>query len=272
MVEAFGSEMDLVLVCDTPKREHHHEHQIYLEKMAKQVTAEIGAKHPGTSIKPIVLEGYVATQIVEYSNKNDVSLIVMATHGHSGIGAWALGSVTHKILHAMDTPVLLVRAGFHIPDVGRGDLFKHILVPLDGSEAGEAAITYVTELSRKLASEVILCKVVAPGSHVHTIGGLDYVYFNEDEMDKFSERSAEYLAGVATRMKDTKVTVRSETRIGNPAEEIIKLADEIGTCLVAMSTHGRSGIKQWALGSVTDKVIYAGKTPVLVVRARHTHN
>ncbi|MBU2608290.1 MAG: universal stress protein [Chloroflexi bacterium] len=270
LVEVFDAHMTLLLVCDTPECEQRPEHQVYTEAKAKQVAGEIRVKRPKEAVKAVVLKGNAAAEIVAYSGKNNVNLIAIATHGRSGIIAWALGSVAHKILHAVDVPVLLVRAGGHIQEVSRGQLFEHILVPLDGSEAGEAALPYVTELADKLSSEVILCQVVASGRHVHTIGGLDYVRFNGHEMDKARERSVEYLDGVAARMGTAKATVTSEMRIGDPAEEIIKLADEIGSCLVAMSTHGHSGIERWAFGSVTDKVIHAGKTPVLVVRAQDT--
>jgi len=270
LVEAFDADMTLLLVCDTPKCEQCYEHQVYMENIAGLVAGQVRVKHPEVSVKPVVLEGHAAAEIVAYSDEYDISLIAMATHGRSGIIAWALGSVAHKILHAVDIPILLVRAGAHIQDVSRGQLFKHILVPLDGSEAGEAALPYVAEMADRLSSEVTLCQIVASGRHVHTIGGLDYVRFNGHEMDKAREKSAEYLDVVAARMGTAKATVSFEMRVGNPAEEIIKLADEIGSCLVAMSTHGHSGIERWAFGSVTDKVIHAGKTPVLVVKAHHT--
>jgi len=270
LVETFNSDMTLLFICDTPHCKQRYEHQVYMENIAGMVAEQVRVKHPEVSVKPVVLEGNAAVEIVNYSNQNGVSLIAMATHGRSGIAAWALGSVAHKILHAVDIPVLLVRAGAHIQEVSRGQLFEHILVPLDGSEVGESALPYVTNLADKLSSEIILCQVVTQGRHVHTIGGMDYVRFNGHEVDAAREKSAEYLTGVAARMEATKAVVRSEMRIGNPAEEIIKLADELGTCLVAMSTHGHSGIEKWAFGSVTDKVIHAGKTPALVVNAQPT--
>lgn len=270
LVETFNSDMTLLFICDTPHCKEHYEHQVYMENIAGLVSEQVRVKHPEVSVKPVVLEGHAAAEIVDYSKQNNISLIAMATHGRSGIVAWALGSVAHKILHAVDIPVLLVRAGAHIQGASHGQLFEHILVPLDGSEAGESALPYVTELADKLSSEIILCQVVAPGRHVHTIGGLDYVRFNGHEVDTAREKSTEYLSGVAARLEATKAAVRFEMRNGDPAEEIIKLADEIGPCLVAMSTHGHSGIERWAFGSVTDKVIHAGKTPVMVVNAKHT--
>jgi len=272
LMEVFNSDVTLLFVCDTPECEQNHEHQVYMEKMAEQVAEEVGKKHPRKSVNPVVLKGNAAVEIIDYADKNDIGLVALATHGRSGIIAWALGSVAHKILHAVDIPVLLVRAGGHIKKVDRGKLLEHILVPLDGSEAGETALTYAKPLAEKLSSEVILCQVVPPGRHVHTIGGLDYVRFNGHEMDIAREKSEAYLAGAVERMEAKKARVRSEIRVGDPAEEIIKLAEETGTCLVAMSTHGHSGIERWAFGSVTDKVVHAGKSPVLVVRAEHIHD
>ena len=70
---------------------------------------------------------------------------------------------------------------------------------------------------------------------------------------------------MGARFKQKGVAVKSEVRLGIAAEEIIKLADETNT-MVAMSAHGRSGISRWALGSIADRVLHGGNTPVLLVR------
>lgn len=109
--------------------------------------------------------------------------------------------------------------------------------------------------------------LVAPGRHVHTIGELDYVRFDGHEIDRAKARAAEYLEQVAAKMGTTKATVRHELEVGDSAEAIIRLAGEMGTCLVAMSTYGYSGIERWVFGSVTHRVLHHGNTPLLLVRA-----
>jgi len=268
LARVLGSEVVLIFVCDTAQCRYRHEHQVYVEKMAQQVREYIEEKSSEVTVKPVVLDGHPAATIIDYAEKNDTGLIVMATHGRSGIMSWAMGSVAHKILHAVDMPVLLIRARIPAPAGGKeGQMLDRVLVPLDGSESGEAALPYVRELAEKLKLELILLQVIAPGQHVHTVGGLSYFLFPEEEVEKTKESAQRYLEGVSRRFAGTRATVRSELRLGDPATEIIKFAAEADARLVAMASHGHSGIERWALGSVTHKVLHSGNRPLLLVRA-----
>jgi len=267
LATALNSEVTLLFVCDTPHCQQRYEHQVYIEKTAELVRQHIGEERPKTSVKPVVLEGHAAAEIVSYATSNDISLVIMGTHGCSGLLCWAMGSTADKVVDRASTPILLIRASEPAPEPRREEIFNRILLPLDGSEAGEATLPYIKELTENLDSEVILFQVVAEGKHVHTIGGLDHVRFDEHEIDRAKARAAEYLEQVAAKMGTTKATVRYELKVGDPAEAIIRLAGEMGTCLVAMSTHGYSGIERWVFGSVTHRVLHHGNTPLLLVRA-----
>lgn len=266
------SEVELVYVCEPAESQHRHMHQLYIEKMTEQVRSHIRAYHTreassAAPVKPVILDGDPAAEIIDYAEKNDISFIVMVSHGRSGIMSWVMGGTAVKVLQRISKPVLLIRASTPSPRVSKGEMFKRILIPLDGSDIGEAALPYVKELTSKVESEVILFQVIAPGQHVHTIGGLDYVLFPEQEVEKMKVSAQQYLEGVSRRFAGTKATVRSEVKLGDPATEIIKFADETSTRLVAISTHGRSGIKRWVFGGVAHKVLQAGHTPLLLVRA-----
>jgi len=267
LARTLNSEVTLIYVGETADPRHRYEQQVYVEKMAKLLTDNIeeGSK---ARVKPVVLDGRPASAIIEYAAKNNTSLIIMATHGRSGIMLWAMGDTAHKILHGVSMPVLLIRASIPAPEAGKaGRMFSQIMVPLDGSEAGEAALPYVSELTKKLESEVTLLQVIAPGQHVHTIGGLDYVRFTEQQIESAKASAQQYLDGVSRRFTGTKAKVNSELRPGDPAEVIIKFASETNAQLVAMSSHGYSSIDRWTLGSITNKILHGGKTPLLLVRA-----
>lgn len=271
----FNSEVDLIYVCEPGESEYRHMYELYVEKMAQQVTNHIkdyftGAANAAARVKPVVLDGDAAAQIIEYAEKNDISLVVMASHGRSGIMPWSMGSTAVTVIQRISRPVLFIRANIPRPRVRWGRRFSKILVPLDGSENGEAALPYVQELTSKLKSDVILLQVVEPGKHVHTVGGLDYVPFPEQELEHLKTEAMQYLKKVRTKLTDTKATVRSAVKIGHAAQEIIKLADETNTRLVAISTHGRSGVKRWISGSVAYKVLQGGNTPILLVRIPET--
>ncbi len=149
---------------------------------------------------------------------------------------------------------------------------ERILIPLDGSRIGEAALPYVEELVSKLAPrvkvELTLLQVVSLLTHYVAAGEAAVpVVYTEREMEQIQQQAKNYLNKVGGNIKSKKVTVKIRVEIGNAVEEIIKVADEIDVDLIAMSTHGRHGISRWAFGSVTDRVLRGGHKPVLLVRA-----
>ena len=148
---------------------------------------------------------------------------------------------------------------------------EKILIPLDGSKIGEAALPYVEELVSKLSPrvkvEVTLLQVVSLLTHYVVAGeAVAPITYTEKEMEQIQQEARDYLNTVGEGIRSKKVGVKIRVGIGNAAEEIIKAADEINVDLIAMSTHGRHGISRWAFGSVTDKVLRGGHKPVLVVR------
>ncbi len=147
-----------------------------------------------------------------------------------------------------------------------------ILIPLDGSKLGEAALPYVKELVSKLSPEakveLILLQVVSLQTHYVFAGeAATPIFYSEKEMERIQQEARDYLNKVGEGIRTKGVSVKIRVGIGNAAEEIIKAADEISVDLIAMPTHGRHGISRWAFGSVTDKVLRAGNKPVLLVRA-----
>ena len=151
-------------------------------------------------------------------------------------------------------------------------MFQNILVPLDGSEVGEAALPYVEKLVSKLAPGVkvgvTLFQVLSPTHYVVAGEAAAPVPYIEAEMEQLRKRAMDYLNKAAEELRSRKVSVECKVAIGSAAEEINKTACEINADLVAMSTHGRSGFSRWAFGSVTDKVLRGGNRPVLLVRAQ----
>lgn len=273
----FNSQVDLVYVCEPEESEYRHMHELYVEKMAQQVSSHIkdhytGEAGPAARVKPVVLDGDPAAQIVDYAEKNDISLVVMASHGRSGIMPWSMGSTAITVIQRISRPVLFIRANIPRRKARRRRRFSKILVPLDGSKNGEAALPYVQGLASKLKSEVTLLQVVEPGKRVYTVGGLDYIPFPEEELEHLKTEALQYLEEVSQKLTNTKATIRSKVKVGHAAQEIINFADETNTRLVAISTHGRSGVKRWISGSVAYKVLQAGHTPVLLVRIPETES
>jgi nucleotide-binding universal stress UspA family protein len=151
-------------------------------------------------------------------------------------------------------------------------MFEKILVPLDGSKIGEAALPVIGQLMDKLAPdvkvEVTLIGVITLLRHWVVVGEASApVSYTEEELAIIKQRVAEYLNRTGETLKAKHVTVNTIVTTGNAADEIIKATDDIKADLIAMSTHGRSGLRRLAFGSVTDKVLARSKVPVLTVRA-----
>ena len=154
---------------------------------------------------------------------------------------------------------------------------ERILIPLDGSELGEVALRYIEGLVSRVSPgekvEVILFHVITALRHDVAISGggagTITIPYNESEIEQMKNKAVDYLTRAGEYMKSQGVIVNCKVVTGNtPAEEIIKAEEEVNADLVAMSTHGRAGVSRWAFGSVTDRVLRAGKVPVLMVRAK----
>ncbi len=273
-----GSEVTLIHVCESTEEQYHNMHQIYIQKMAeatKQLIKKYVEKPAAASItvKAELLNGHPAEQILDFAEKECVDLIVIATHGRSGVQRWVLGSVADKVVNATKQPVLLIRAkGVHHHEVDKVKTSK-ILLTLDGSKESEAVIPYVQELATKLKAEVILFQVVPPPSPVITIPGETMqIPYTPAQVELWRIDALAYLEKTADEFKSRHIKVISEARVGDTAQEIITAADELKADLVAMSTHGRSGIRRWALGSTADKVLHGGNTSLFLVRAQGAKN
>ena len=150
-------------------------------------------------------------------------------------------------------------------------MYERILVPLDGSKIGEAALPVIEELVAKLSSqlkvEVTLLQVVTSLTYGVFTGELSApVRYSEQDLKAIEKEAQAYLEKAGEGLKSKGAIVKTKVVSGTAAEEIIKAAEETKASLIAMSTHGRSGTSRWVLGSVTDKVLRVGKLPVLMVR------
>jgi nucleotide-binding universal stress UspA family protein len=151
-------------------------------------------------------------------------------------------------------------------------MFERILVPLDGSKVGEAALPVVEQLIAKLLPatqvEVILFGVITLLRHWVVVGEASApVSYTDEEMAIIKNRVMGYLERTGEGMRQRGVVVKTMVSTGNASDEILKAADDVKADLIAMSTHGRSGLRRLAFGSITDKVIRGANMPVLLARA-----
>ena len=266
----FKSELALVSVAEPKLVESDHLFRAYLKTVQEKVTAELsawGAK-PGTRVDVEVLSGKPADEILTYAADKNVNLVVMASRGRSGEGPWLLGNIAAKVLRAATHPVLLVRKEAPAEGLKRKGLIRRILVPLDGSRVAERIIPHAEAMSKSLRGALLLFQAVELMRATYNVEGSVLSKSTiRQENKRRRESSEQYLDSVSRGIKGRGHPVSRHVTTGAPAEQILDFAEANPVDLIAMSTHGRSGVNRWVLGSVTDKVLHAGDMPVLVVRA-----
>ena len=142
-------------------------------------------------------------------------------------------------------------------------MYRKILVPLDGSDLAEAVLPHVEMLAQTNGSEVILLRVAVNPAYQFAMSDPSIVGVLVSDMEAESEK---YLKRMTEQLKSHGIAVTSEIAEGGTADCILKIAEQKGADLIAMSTHGRSGVARWLIGSMADRVVRTAKVPVLLVR------
>lgn len=220
------------------------EAQKYLDKVADQT-------HDQNIPTQIHLErGDPASRLLDLANTLGSALIVMTTHGRTGLARFALGSVADRVVRGGEAPVLLIRS---FPTPAHELKLAHALVPLDGSLQAEAPLFTVTDLlAGSVFRTITLLRVADPRD------GEMGRHLCENYLTAVRQRLLDHLDD---RECDVSVLVRSSK---SPATTIIETAQD-GECdLVFMATRGEAGIGRWAFGGVTDRVLRDGTTPLLL--------
>jgi nucleotide-binding universal stress UspA family protein len=271
MATGFNTEILLVSVAEPLVPQPDQLHRSYLSQLVEQMQRDLREWEPKgePAIQSKVLLGDPADEILKCAEQHKASIIVMASRGRSSRGPWILGNVAAKVLRATDKPIILVRSPAKSDALRQKRIVRKVLVPLDGSPIAEQVLPHAEAVARTLGSDLLLFHVFEPMRKY--AGGLVYRALPDEvvneENDRRKQAGLSYLDEISKKFKAPEILVSIEVTRGSPAEQILDYAETHGTDLIAMSTHGRSGIGRWVFGSVTDKVLHSGDTAVLVVRA-----
>ena len=198
-------------------------------------------------------EGDPGMVILDRTESGDIEAVVMASHGRGGLGRWLLGSVATKVVRGSKVPVLVVNA---TTDVPAHPTVKKILVPLDGSDVSEAALPQAVKLAQAFQAEIVLYQ------------GVPHTPIGHPQLDAAValevENAREYLERVKARYPDQNISV--DVKIAGPTLGIVEEAEKCD--LIVMSSHGRSGVKRWLLGSIAESVLQAAHKPLMIVYQR----
>jgi nucleotide-binding universal stress UspA family protein len=233
------------------KEQARTETSAYLDGWVRRLTER------GVAAQAITADLDPAEAIVRAAADRSAWLIAMATHGQGGLSRWAFGSVTSEVVHTATTPLLLIRAAAtHV----QAEL-HHILVALDGSEAAEAVLPRVQPLAAAFGAWVTLAQAVIEPA------GLTWTTELEAAKSHYLQDQEAYMAGIAARMGEAGVEAHIEMLAGDDAAHtLLERLARGDVDLVALTTHGRTGLARWTLGSVSDRVVRSAEIPVLLER------
>ncbi len=199
-----------------------------------------------------VLVGAPAPTIITYAGEHAIDLIVMSTHGRSGLTRWSFGRVADKVLRRAPCPTVILRSRQAIVP----ENIRRILVPLDGSALAEQVLLPTQVVAQAARAEIVLLQVVDTAS--------SFWLTQEEKVDLEPART--YLEGVRARLAAAGVAACLEVTIGPVAEAIVDYADAHAIDLIVLSSLGSSGVQFWVFGNVAERVMRAANCATLVIR------
>jgi nucleotide-binding universal stress UspA family protein len=265
LASKFASTVIMVTVSESATLDIDHLYRTYLKHARRKVRQHLRAwmAHETVKLQSEVLFGEPAREILRVAENEDAGLILLASHGSSAESPWFLGHIAAKILRATKRPVMLVREPAAKAALEQRKLLRRILVPLDGSEIGEAALCYAVALAKETGAEITLIEIFESLTAVGATGRS----YNIPEDESVRKSLLSYLDHVAEPIKNDGLKVSTVALFGTAADKIVEYAEENGVDLIAISTHGRSGLGRWVFGNVTDKILHTGDVAVLVAHA-----
>lgn len=239
-----------------------------LRRYLEQTAARVAARSAELRVEVRVGVGSVGETIRKVADELDIDLVVLTTHGRGPFRRAWLGSTADELRRSLERPHLL------LPSTGSGeklfaeDQIRHVMVPLDGSEAAEAALDVVSlVLPASDGVRLTLASVVEEGFPIpeaylpQTISGDSF----REERRKGAEA---YLATASQRVKNEGVGLL-ETRVltaHDAAHGLLRYCREADVDVIVLSTHGRGGVTRFLVGSVADKLIRGAEIPLLITR------
>lgn len=231
----------------------------YYENYLRGVTKKV--REQGVDTEAEVRTGEPDEEILALVKERKASMLVIASHGRSGLSRWWYGSVAGKLAREAPLPTLIVGPKALESGPGAGAI-RRVLVPLDGSDMAEQALPLAGKLAAALGAEVHLAEAVRWVSQAFIYGVPEVTIAQVDE--DLEEAARAYLSEARKKLL-TETQVEAHIIRGMPADALIDLVAGKDIDLVVMASHARTGLARMALGSVADRMVQ-GKAPVLLIR------
>jgi len=230
----------------------------YVRNLAERLRAQ------GVRATAHLAEGDAAKEILKQIWEHGADLVVLTSHGRGGADAFSLGSTAHKVISRGGVSVLVVRSAEAPAELP----FRRLMIPLDGSPRAQWALREAAPLAQALGSEVVLVHVVAsPRLAERTPPGREESELVRRMAERDRKSSERYLTEMEQLMAGSGVKAR---RLLLESSDVMQTLDKAAAdeqvSLLVVSAHGTSGAAPWPYGSVADRLIHHGTTPLLVLQ------
>ena len=233
-----------------------HELKAPLDSLARGMALE------RVDAETVVEYGPPSDTIIRMAEESGCDLIAMSTRGRNIVTSGLLGSVTYKVIHESPMPVLAItpeRARLHRAIISK------VIVPLDGSAFAETVLPHATMLARRMDLGVTLLRVVPEDSPIFG-DSISLVDMLASIREDAATGARDYVAGMGGRLRDSGLDVDEVVLQGKASSKITEYAKGAQHGMIALTTHGRSGVSRLLLGSIAEAVVRESGCPVLVVR------
>jgi nucleotide-binding universal stress UspA family protein len=272
VARAFESQVTLVHVLESPDQASWRRAIDPLTWRIRKGEAEsylgdlvLRLEKAGVPAEKQVLEGPAAERIIEFSRKNDVPLIMLSSHGQSGLSGWNVSSVVEKVIMRAHTSIMIVRA-YQPASTDVADLrYRRLLVPLDGSQRAESILPAVATVARAHEASTLLAHVVRRPEMPRRMPPTDEdVELASRIVERNREEASQYLDQLCSQLSaEAQARILINDHVAAPLHELVQ---EEKIDLVLLTAHGYSALTRWPYGSVVSSFITYGTTPVLIVQ------
>lgn len=227
--------------------------------------AEIIDKARRPPAETLLLEGDPAQRLIEFAHMHGVDLIVLASHGQSGVSRWNVSSVVRKIIQNANLSIMLVRAYSCHPGDMTAVQYRHVLTPLDGSLRAEAALPVAASIVQAHRGELILAHIL---QQPEVIQRLPLPAEDQQQIEQVVQRGLQavdqYVELLKARLPaHTTVKVQVSNNVSSSLTQII---EDTQVDLVVLNAHGHSGDSRRPFGSIATNLIEYGTTPLLMLQ------
>ncbi len=257
--EPFGVTARLRMIDPVDWQIRKAEAESYLSGVAVRL------QNVGLPVSTHLYDGRPAEQIIEVANSWDADLILMSSHGQSGISPWNVSSVVQQVILRAHRSIMIIRAYQPVTEDLTGLCYHKIFLPLDGSQRAEMPLTLAESLARAHSSEILAAHIVRqPELPRRTSASQEDLLLVNQLTERNRAEAIKYLEDLKSRI-DANIQTRLEVS-PSISRSLHQIADENDVDLTILSAHGYSGDTRWPYGNVGLGFIVYGSTPLLILQ------